>query len=636
MTSSLEKAVNCGKTLWLRKLLGERLPQLDHRDISYQDWFEQILEVMEQRGLVEPRQQKNYLSDIRNAIKILNPSHPALEIVNFDKETWIEINNNDTERIAQRTTKLLKDPNAIVQVAIKLLKSYQWSEIAAGLAVVTGRRCAEVIQTAIFENKTPYSVMFTGSLKRRNEPVKCVFEIPTLCEADLILDAIARLRAKLGKEVMGLSLRQINSKYSGAVANKCDLYFSQLVPPREEDEDNLYTHLFKAIYATIASYWYCPPTVPVIEFRAAICGHYQILDEQNLRLRRSIAAGRNYFDYQISDGQGNLDGRLGIKLHLPGVQVIEPFAHAKRAPGQASPELILGQPDSFAHSSSRQQVNLTMTSSNSSPTNQVIPSFLLSRLELIATKLGLSITETISALFNWTEVGLSLAESLGVEALDPQSLFEAVEQLKQPSSLKVTEQQNQINSEPQSHQSQAEINEIIKDLSASNKLLTQLLSRATIPDAVSFESFSQPPNGGKSNGTGNKHQSLNSFAPKADISVSTSNDQQNPPKDPKSRHSQPKSLKAEEDVNRAIDLIMAFNNQDGLAHNERHYIGIGTLRKVTRRGHTVIKRVLEARKAEIQQHHSLHELNTTHNCRGYSRPSINHVIDFSQLTSCQD
>jgi hypothetical protein len=40
----------------------------------------------------------------------------------------------------------------------------------------TGRRCAEVMKTAVFEYKTPYSVMFTGAFKRRGEPVTLVFE----------------------------------------------------------------------------------------------------------------------------------------------------------------------------------------------------------------------------------------------------------------------------------------------------------------------------------------------------------------------------------------------------------------------------------------------------------------------------
>ena len=124
-------------------------------------------------------------------------------------------------------------------------------------------------------------------LKEGNEPVECVFEIPTLCEARLVISPIPDLRSQLGAEIQDLSKRQVASRYGRAVATKCDRYFDELVPPRE-DQDNLYTHLFRAIYATIASYWYCPPTVPEIEFRAAIQGHYQIIDEQDPKLRRQL------------------------------------------------------------------------------------------------------------------------------------------------------------------------------------------------------------------------------------------------------------------------------------------------------------------------------------------------------------
>ena len=103
-----------------------------------------------------------------------------------------------------------------------------------------------------------------------------------------------------------------------------DRHFKDLIPSRE-GKDNLYTHIFRAVYATIAAHWYCPPTVPVLEFRAAIQGHYFILNEANEEKKRSIATQRHYFDYQIGDGRGNIDGRLGIKLNWPSVRVIEPF-----------------------------------------------------------------------------------------------------------------------------------------------------------------------------------------------------------------------------------------------------------------------------------------------------------------------
>jgi len=246
-----------GRTRWLQSYLLQHLPELEQNNANYHHWFNSLINFMENR------------------------------VVDFDKETWTAINNRNTDSIAERITKFIDNPDAIVKRATVLLKSYQWSEIAAGLAVLTGRRSTEVIKTAQFEYKSKFSVVFTGALKRGNEPVECVFEIPTLCEASLVINAISSLREKLGEEVSQLSKRQVAARFGRAVATQCDRHFSELVPPRD-GKDNLYSHLFRAVYAIIASYWYCPPTIPEMEYRAAIQGHYQILDEQNPDLRRSL------------------------------------------------------------------------------------------------------------------------------------------------------------------------------------------------------------------------------------------------------------------------------------------------------------------------------------------------------------
>ncbi len=64
-----------------------------------------------------------------------------------------------------------------------------------------------------------------------------------------------------------------------------------LVPLREA-KGNLYTHLFRAVYATIATHWFCPPTVSELEFRAYIQGHFKILHQTNSEKRTSMAAQR--------------------------------------------------------------------------------------------------------------------------------------------------------------------------------------------------------------------------------------------------------------------------------------------------------------------------------------------------------
>ena len=331
-SSLLDRACAVARTNWLRELLAEHLPRLvqlsdTQEDLEIaQEWDYFIKEQLRSRGLISPPQQKNRITDVRNAIKVIDPEHPALLVVGFSASQWMEINSMAAGATASRTTQFLDSTDAIAFQANQLLQSRIWSEVAAGLAVVTGRRVSEILKTAHFTFKSTYSVMFTGAVKRRQESVALNFEIPTLVEANTVIEAISKLRAWL--DTSNLTNRQINERYEQAVAQACERYFRELVPLRE-GKGNLYTHLFRAVYATIATHWFCPPTVSDLEFRAYIQGHFQILNEANEQKRTSMAAQRHYWDYKIADGQGNVDGRLGIKLQQSGVQVLEAFDTAQ-------------------------------------------------------------------------------------------------------------------------------------------------------------------------------------------------------------------------------------------------------------------------------------------------------------------
>jgi galactokinase/mevalonate kinase-like predicted kinase len=79
-------------------------------------------------------------------------------------------------------------------------------------------------------------------------------------------------------------------------------------------------------------------------------------------------------------------------------------------------------------------------------------------------------------------------------------------------------------------------------------------------------------------------------------------------------------------INHAIDKIIEHNNQEGIAHQDKYRVGIGGIRKMTRRGDGVIRRVLNSREDEINQHHQTHQLGEYHNSKGNSGPSIEFVI----------
>ena len=88
-------------------------------------------------------------------------------------------------------------------------------------------------------------------------------------------------------------------------------------------EDDLYMHLFRAVYATLAVHYYCPPRVNGILFKAEIQGHRMIARTTDKETLRSYTASRHYDDYAIADASGNVDGRRGLRLGEPGVLVLE-------------------------------------------------------------------------------------------------------------------------------------------------------------------------------------------------------------------------------------------------------------------------------------------------------------------------
>ena len=315
---------------WLQKSVDEYLLKVADLSNSPQDraTAETLATAMRrawaEQGLSELKQQKNLMTETRNAIRSrLGENHIALETMNFSTHEWTEVNRATAARVAnQNSNQQILDPgtvNAIATKATQLLQSREWSEIAAGLAVLTGRRSTEVLKTAQFEWKTEFSVVFIGALKRKGEEKVLSFEIPTLCQSEYVISAWEKLRKIL--PTSELTNAQVNT-YSDSVSAACDKHFADLVNPTEGRE-RLYTHLFRKIYATIATYFYCPANVDDAEFRAEIQGHFSGHEHLTLAERRSIASDRHYRSYVIQDENGNM--RKGVRLNWQGVEVIEAF-----------------------------------------------------------------------------------------------------------------------------------------------------------------------------------------------------------------------------------------------------------------------------------------------------------------------
>jgi Telomere resolvase len=330
-----------GRRAWLDNLLEDKyLPELEKLQDS-PEGIEQATALgtalrtdWERDGKTTLRQQQSLMAHTRNVLKAkFGDNHFILDCIKFSTAEYIQLNSEMQGVVALRNENIqyLNDPQALVDKAIQLLDSPEWADIAAALSVLTGRRSSELLATAKFTAKSPYSVTFTGSLKRRGELQELSFEIPTLANSKQVCAALDKLRQQL-PDAGGMTPEAVNRKYGPAVTRACDKHFTDLVPHRE-GKDNLYTHLFRSVYATIATFWYCPEAVNPDEFKAAIQGHYAILDESNPELRRSLIAGRHYADYEISDAviAQNHGKRKGIKLGVS-VNPIQPFNPPTQTP----------------------------------------------------------------------------------------------------------------------------------------------------------------------------------------------------------------------------------------------------------------------------------------------------------------
>ena len=660
LDQELEEAIALCSTEWLKSLLRELLPLVvDVADTAdghkqAQQWDALVKERMSQRGLRTISQQKNPITDVRRVLKAIDAAHPALADVGFTPDEWTEINMPSEQAVAQRSAKPIDEPDEIARRAAVLLHSDSWSELAAGLAVTTGRRAAEVIQTAQFEQASDWSVWFSGAVKRRGEPVALKFELPTLVEANSVISATRRLRSLLDTE--GMSNREINRAYSHAIAQACDRTFDDLVPARE-GKDNLYTHLFRSVYSTIATFWFCPPETPELEFRAAIQGHYKVLEEGQTELRRSLAASRHYFDYEISDRviAAHHGQRKGVRLGEPGVEMVAVFSPAdadRTEQGQSRTRL----PEVDRTERGRTQP-AAETSGTAPHTEETQEEVVMSRIGITESdkqrvlslqgELGLGTQQdTMQLILDAADAAISLADGLGCQPIElgeqvdglaqqlddeqrqngqlQAKLAEAEKMVGGGSTDKVIEQSLAMAHEFNAHlkqenerlrgqlaQASNEAQELREQLvrfeAAQHQLqqLQQLLGGAMGGQATpkSGSAISQPGRQSvpvketvRSSAVAGQQQRVAQTT--ATTSPMKAIAAHKPPQEPNY------SEQVEREIANLIREIMQYNDQQAKDDSERWLINQSTLKQLSTRNQSIIKRVLEGEMAqELQEHH---------------------------------
>ena len=119
---------------------------------------------------------------------------------------------------------------AVLALAKQSLNAESYTQVAWGIALLTGRRSGEVLHFGTFTKIDQNTVLFDGQLKKRQGTQAEAYPIPVLTDADLIIEAVKRLRAMPEVAVFKNGTGKYydeDVKYSALPKNKLTLAINQ-------------------------------------------------------------------------------------------------------------------------------------------------------------------------------------------------------------------------------------------------------------------------------------------------------------------------------------------------------------------------------------------------------------------------
>ena len=251
--------------------------------------------------------------------------HLALKYLNFSTEEWIRMTLPDEAELQERRTHPLPlaHPWTLLQKAEQLLQSQAWPDLVVGIGLTTGRGMGEILHTGRFTSKTAYSILLASPMTIY-EVMSDPFEVPTLVRAELVLEAVSRVRQFFGTHFMGQRRRDITQQCRAFIQEAAYKQMASLVPLRPS-ERNVYKQLAHGVYPRLATFYYCPDWIDEIIYMATIQRHRKILEATSEEERLTLALAAGYRDYVVIGTNEVEDHRHGIRLGEPGVEVFSAF-----------------------------------------------------------------------------------------------------------------------------------------------------------------------------------------------------------------------------------------------------------------------------------------------------------------------
>jgi Telomere resolvase len=159
-------------------------------------------------------------------------------------------------------------------------------DLAAALALLTGRRMVELFLTGAFEpvEDNEQACVFAGQVKKGALEVDIPYQIPLLASINSINDALQRLRA--AKACEGLDNRAVNAKYT----NSCNSAARRLLGKQH------HFHTLRGVYAILAHTCTLPHKLSINSFLSKVLGHqslntslhYSNIHVENLRAKHKF------------------------------------------------------------------------------------------------------------------------------------------------------------------------------------------------------------------------------------------------------------------------------------------------------------------------------------------------------------
>lgn len=389
-----------------------------------------------------------------------------------------------------------------------------------------------------------------------------------------------------------------------------------------------------------------------------------------------MAAQRHYWDYKIADGQGNVDGRLGIKLPETEVQVLEAF---ERPQTTTIPE-DLGHKvhlrvfhDDRVHLASIQSqfdlncradafhfiLELAQSLLTAAEFMNLTPEQLTSKLIDLVSESKLSDLEMENSPLNrdGDSEQRSTSEHLSVE------LSNKDENIEDSSAQLDLDQTNAVDSSAQNpHLKTEELSSVDRQTAPQSQALFDRMDRqqqslSSLTDAI--HGLVQVLASSNSNSSTNHLQhseteaksdrdrssdlvsSPAKYTPKPQSPSSTKTSSLTKSSDTSTTSAtshrsestsdtiSPRKRRSElsrQKVNRYIDAIMAYNDVLNRPHPDKWLITIAALKRLTHCGQSVIYDVLNSRAEDLQFHHHKHQLGQYHNQKGKNSPKIESLI----------